>query len=146
MIYEGYESINPNTYDFRGCITRNEKDGPYYKRDVVAALMKSGGVYSEMSTLLGRNRTKVKAFVEANPDMKEIRDDLQEHLLDKVEAGQFNTALMGDGQAQRFLLTTLGKNRGYSTRVEATGADGAAMVFTEVRRRIVDPTKPDSGD
>lgn len=98
--------------------------GPYYKLDVAAAIVVTNGVYANMSPLLGRNRTRIRDYILANPDMKEFYDDVRASLLDKVEDNQFNRALSGkDDAAERFVLTSLAKDRGY-------GANGKVVVDT----------------
>lgn len=119
---------DPDAYDFQNCETRLDRFGPYNKHDVVAAILVSKGTFSQMAVLLGRNRSRVRDYVLARPDVKEIFDDIREGMLDQLEADTFHSAMAGDPTDRRFLLTTVGKNRGYSTRTEATGADNAPLI------------------
>lgn len=127
VFFEEYGLIDPNEYDFINCDTRVNRNGPYRKVDVVAAIVATGGIYSQMAGLLGRRRSGIKDFVEGNPDIHAVKKDLQETLLDSVEQSQFVQAIRGDGPSGRFLLSTLAKDRGYSTRLESTGLNGAPI-------------------
>lgn len=83
-----------------------------------------------MSELLGRRRNAIRDYILANIEVKDVWDEIRESLVDKVEAVHFTGALhAGDSAGQRFILSTLGKDRGYSTRQELTGSDGAPFAF-----------------
>lgn len=114
-------------YDFDNCETRINASGPYHLPDVLAAIYVSRSNYAEMARLLGRNRSKVRDYVLRTSEAKLAFDDVREALLDDVESYTFTAAINGDGPSQRFLLQTLGKDRGYSTRQETTGAGGAPL-------------------
>jgi len=111
-------------YDFENCRTREERNGPYHKPDVIAAIHHTMGDFTEMGVLLGRRRRAVRDFILANLDVKDVYDDVNESLLDMVETTCRRMALAGDGPSVRFLLKTQAKDRGYVTRVESTGKDG----------------------
>ncbi len=112
---------------FDVCSTRLDRYGPYHKDDVLAAIVFTQGNYSEMARLLGRKRTGVRDYVLGNPDVKEVFDDTREGLLDAVETSVFKSAIDGDGPSQRFILSTLGKDRGFTTRAEHTGKSGGPL-------------------
>jgi len=131
---------DPEQYDFEGCQTRADRFGPYNKHDVVAAILLSKGTFSQMAILLGRNRGRVRDYVLSRPDVKEIFDDIREGLIDQLEADTFTSAIAGDPTDRRFLLTTIGKNRGYSTRTEATGADNAPLIPVNMDKLKEAPT------
>lgn len=124
----------PEEYDFWNCQTRLDRTGPYNKVDVAAAILLTNGTFSKMAPLLGRHRSRIRDYVLARPDVKEIYDNVREGMIDQLELDTFESALAGDPTDRRFLLTTLGKNRGYSTRSETTGPEGGPM-------QVVDPTK-----
>lgn len=114
-------------YDFEHCYTRMNRDKPYYKDDVVAAILWSASNFGQMAVLLGRNRNRIREYVESHPDMYEIFYDVDDTMMDFIEsAGKFQ-AVMGDGAMIRFYLQTLGKDRGYVTRVENTGKGGSPL-------------------
>jgi hypothetical protein len=115
------------TYDFEHCRTRLDHTGPYVVEDVIAAIRETGGNFTHMSSLLGRRRSSVRDHVFANLDIKEVYDEEREGFLDQAEKMHNTIALLGDGQALRFVLQTLGKGRGYTTRQEQTGPNGGPI-------------------
>lgn len=138
-----FDAIDHENYDFAGCLTRRDRFGPYYDADVVAAIRVAQSSLIHIANLLGRNRNRVRDLIYSRPDLKAVFDETRETLLDHVEVSVFTSALNGDGPNQRFLLSTIGKSRGYSTRQELTGQDGAPMRIERVERVIIDP---DPGD
>ncbi len=127
---EAYEDLfitEGQDYDFENCDTRADAIGPYDKRDVVAAIIFTRGIWSAMARLLGRNRSRVRDYVLKHADVAAIHAEVQEIALDDLESGVLINALLGDSTDRRFLLQTLGKNRGYSTRHELTGKEGVPL-------------------
>lgn len=118
------EGINPFSFDFKTCWTRNNRDKPFERRDVLLAIIAARGSFIHMSMLLGRRRNSIKDYVYGNPDVLEFYKEHFEGLIDKIEYNHMQAAIDGDGSAQRFVLSTVGKDRGYTTRVEQTGKDG----------------------
>ena len=125
------ETVPPvinDVYDFNHCKTRDDRFGPYFKPDVIAAILAAQGNFTEMAVLLGRRRNGVRDYVLAHLDVKDIYDEMRECFLDQVEKNHNDLASKDqDGAALRFILQTQGKDRGYSTRVEQTGKDGGPM-------------------
>jgi len=117
-------------YDFINCPTRINHNGPYHPDDVIAAIRLSRGNFYEMSRLLGRRRNAIRDYVYANLMIKDVYDEVREGIIDQAEKTLQQIALEDrDPASLRFLLSTLGKDRGYSHRVEATGEDGSPLVF-----------------
>jgi len=127
IVVEGYDHLDLLNYDFKNCWTRTHRDQPYLKEDVIAAIMVTGSNYAAMSVLLGRNRNRVKDYVLSHSDVYEIFEGVNETYLDLIERSAKHQAILGDGPMQRFFLATQGKNRGYTTRTETTGKDGAPL-------------------
>ena len=114
-------------YDFAHCQTRADRSGPYNKFDVTAAILATRGNFTEMALLLGRRRNAVRDYVYANLEVKDVLDEIREIWLDEAESKHNSLAKAEDGPALRFILGTLGKDRGYSSRIEQTGRDGAPI-------------------
>jgi len=68
--------------------------------------------------IVGVHRRAVTRWLAANPKLREIVEDSRDQLIDTAEHNLFEAAEKGDLAACRFILTTLGKARGYSTRKE----------------------------
>ncbi len=117
-------SKSEEKYDFDSCPTRLNHEGPYHRPDVIAAICETLGDFRQIGILLGRRRNAVRDFILANLDVKEVYDEVTEGTLDGIETMTRSMALGGDGPSCRFLLKTLGKDRGYVTRVEQTGRGG----------------------
>lgn len=111
-------------YDFVNCVTRNSPGTAIHTPDLVQAILHTFGSYSSMSTLLARRRTTVRDTVLADPDLVELRNELREGVIDRSEEVIFLDAISGDVGSAKFVVQTLGKSRGYSTRHEHTGEDG----------------------
>lgn len=114
-------------WNFDVCPTKQQPTGPYRPEDVVAAIVVSRGNLSKAAQLLGRRRSKLKSYIDSHQSVTEILHDTRECLIDKVEDNAFEIAENGDPSMVRFILQTVGKNRGYTTRHEATGRDGEAI-------------------
>lgn len=121
-------------YDFTNCPTRrrDKPHEPYYIEDVVAALTVAKGSLTNAARMLGRTRRNLTVWIDKTPEMMEFSNDLRDGMLDRIEQNAFHQAAEGDGPMIRFLLQTLGKDRGYSVRNEQTGKDGAALVPADV--------------
>lgn len=125
-------------YNFTDCATAQDRALPYHAEDVIAAILVTQSNLGRMALLLNRSRMGVDRYIKSNPEMNSFFNEFREGILDTVETNQFALALAGDGAAGRFLLTTIGKKRGYTTRQELTGEDGGAIPMT-IERKIVDP-------
>ena len=115
-------------HKFAECATATDSKGAYHTEDVVCALFKADGNLGKMAKLLNRRRSALWKHIRDRQDMWRLWTDFHESKMDTVENLHWQAALDGDLGAQRFLLQTKGKDRGYSTRQETTGADGQPLV------------------
>ncbi len=81
--------VDMDNYNFIDCPTAKESRGPFHKQDVVAAVLKTGGVYSEMAFLLNRRRQAVKNYIHSNRDILLFFTDIRETALDEVQKAAF---------------------------------------------------------
>lgn len=121
------EYVYDENYDFKNCATRVVSDAGFHDEDVIQAIWHTLGNYSAMSELLARRRSSVRDYVLSHPSVKLVFDEVRESFLDRVESNVFKQADEGDASQCRFILQTLGKSRGYSTRQELTGEDGKPL-------------------
>jgi hypothetical protein len=112
------------SYNFGVAPTRLDPKGPYYKEDVVAALLSTEFNLGRTAQLLGRSRASLSNYVASHADVKEVYDDAREALIDDAEHTVSQSLRRGDSTDARYVLSTLGKDRGYTTRQETTGKDG----------------------
>lgn len=124
-------------YDFADCWTVVHPLEPYNVQDVAAAILQGEGNFTVIAKLLNRGRRSVETFVMRTLELRELQEDVEESFLDEVEGKYKNLARAGDPGAARFFLTTKAKNRGYVTRVESTGKDGAAIEVDEINARTL---------
>ena len=130
--------FDPRSFDFKTCQTRLDRNGPYLITDVMAALCVTGGQINMAASLLGRKPEKLRAYINRQPEIMEYLEAVSGTLVDRVEYSHTMSAIRGDGPAQRFILSTLGKGRGYTTRTEVGGVGGGPVV-QEVRWSIQAP-------
>ena len=124
--------FDPYLYDFSKSHTRVDVYAEFNKDDVIAAMLVTGANFAQMASLLGRSRAKVYDFVHRNVGLVAVLRDIQETLLDFMEHGLKVNALQGDSADRRYALSTLGKERGYSSRSEMTGAGGGPVSVANV--------------
>lgn len=119
--------------------TRNT--GVITKGDMVRAMLEAEGFPRKISFLLGMPRKAVIDFIQADLELIELQQELREGTLDDVESKVLESATSGDGANGRFVLQTIGKDRGYSTRTETTGKDGEPLTEplsdNELTRRVL---------
>ncbi len=114
-----------------------------YKK-VAEALRLHHGVLKYAADACGVHRHTMRKFVDDHPELEEVRKEAEEDLLD-VGEGHVATAIKaGDMKTVRWQLERKGKNRGYVTRHEETGADGGPIEFGTIRREVVDAQNDDT--
>lgn len=96
----------------------------------LAALPKSGGIWTTIAQRVGCNRHTAEKRILANPTLKQAWKDECEAVGDIAESKLIEAIEAGDLAAIKFYLSTKAKNRGYSERTEITGKDGEVNSFT----------------
>ena len=108
-------------------------------KKVSAALMKYNGILSDAAKACRCSRMAMYKFIEQHPELEEVRAEARDVLLDVAESHVATAINGGNLKTVQWYLERQGKDRGYVTRVEETGKDGAPLEFGMVERRIVDP-------
>lgn len=126
-IYEKTSLAAALAYPFDDCETATNPVGPFWLPDVVNALMATDGNISRAARKLGRKRMGLQRYINSNIDLQEMLIDMREQKVDEAETHQAELMSLKDGAAGRFILQTLGKGRGYSSRTEMTGPDGRPL-------------------
>ena len=124
--------VEQGRYDFENCATRLDYFGPIWKQDVMAAILVTTGELGQIAKLLGRRRQSIKNFIYRNADMLLFYTDVREAEIDVIERNALEMAKEGDAGMIKFVLNTLGKDRGFTTRVESTGANGGPIDITPI--------------
>jgi hypothetical protein len=101
---------------------------PKYGRKALREAIKgSRGIKTEVARALGCSRQTVDTYLKRYPDLEAQLVSERETLVDLAESKLAVLIEHLDVRAIMFALETLGKKRGYTKRVEATGADGAPL-------------------
>lgn len=115
-------------YDLEMCPTAREPEGPILSLDVAVALLKLDGHIAAVAQHLGRSRRVIDTFIQRDLNLSELLEDIQETFLDDAEAKARALARSGDGGVLKYMLSTLGKKRGYVTRTETMLPNGGMTV------------------
>lgn len=92
--------------------------------EILEALEESGGFITDAAKRLGYRRETLSRIVNDSAYSDELQACIAEHreiLLDDCEKLIAGQARDGDEQQLRFILSTLGKHRGYGRTVEHSG-------------------------
>lgn len=104
-----------------------------YKTSVFEqAIPGSGGIISTIAKRVGCDWSTARKRIRESPKLTELYNNERETILDMAESTIFTSIRNGDTQDAKWLLSRLGKDRGYSERQEITGRDGEAVAFTVV--------------
>lgn len=75
------------------------------------------------------------SWVKQYDETKQALQDEREAILDLAESTLFRNIKDGNSQDAKWLLSTMGKNRGYSERHEITGADSGPIDVNAIIRK-----------
>lgn len=110
----------------------------YTLPQLIQALKLSGGMISVAAEKLSCSRQTIYSYLEKYPELREAKEDIEDKMLDLVEAKLISKINEGDMTGIIFYLKTKGKRRGYIERTETIVAN-AEVVFPRIR--IEDSTK-----
>jgi hypothetical protein len=85
------------------------------------------GNVSTVARKVGVSRKAIMNHVGQSPDLIEALADARETMLDQAESKLYEKVLAGETVELLFFLKTQGRSRGYSERMEVTGADGESL-------------------
>ena len=123
--------------DYRGGVTENQgvmsKEG--LKEKFLEVYKKTGAMVNKSCEAVGINRSTFFRWKEKDEEFAEKCKDIEEGLLDFVEASLLKQIQAGDTTATIFYLKTKGKNRGYVEKVQVDG-----KMDTDVRISYVQAT------
>lgn len=105
------------------------------------AIAGSGGVVDSIAKRTGLTRSHVYARIREDEELREAVDDERATLLDTAETHLFDHVRAGKPWAIKYVLSRLGKHRGYTLRHEITGD---VNVTGEVRLYLPDNGRGDA--
>ena len=107
----------------------------FKQEDVINALEKTGGLKGPAANILHCARRTITRYIEHYPAVKEAYEDAVEATVDLAQAKMIALVEREDWRAIRFLLVTLGKDRGFTERQEIVAVDDDREA---VRQRFLD--------
>jgi len=110
----------------------------YTAQQVVGALTRAKGIKAAAAKYLGCDRTTVEHYCKRYAACRDAVAQERASFIDLAEGKLYESVASGDLSAVKFVLTTIGKDRGYveTVRNEHTGADGGPLRVTfRVERR-----------
>lgn len=97
--------------------------------DIWEALEQSEGNIAVAARALGLSRTKLQERIDRSPALITMLSDIREEVVDHAETNTMKRAKSGvDPIAEKFVLQTLGKSRGWNTATGGVGSNGDITV------------------
>ena len=123
----------------------------YTQADMIAALIQNKGLQAYAADQLHCSRRTVYRYIKRYPAVQEAYEDALQASLDVAQKKLMDLVEHGDWRAIRFVLSTLGKDRGFTTRQEivAAGDDAQAryqQYLADVRKVYGDEEKDEEED
>ncbi len=100
------------------------------------AIPGTGGVQAVIAQRLGVERSTITSYLQKNPKMKKMLDLEREKIIDMAENKLFKAAENGDKWAVDKILSTIGKDRGYTEKREVEYTGGAPAVFNLIEKSV----------
>jgi predicted transcriptional regulator len=88
----------------------------YSLKQVAEALRRSGGIKAHAARMLHCSRQAIDGYIKRHPEVREVWIDARETMVDIAETKLHAAVERGEWRAVRFTLSTLGRDRGYSTK------------------------------
>lgn len=117
------------------------------KIDLILAIEKTRGNFSAIARILGITRPAVSQRVKRDPALQALVAEAREKLLDSAEAGLAQAVRAKKPWAIKFVLSTVGRSRGYTKTLSVEGSNdttGVVIILPHNGRDDV-PDVPDSG-
>ena len=111
-------------FDFDDCWTKLHPDAAFGELDVAVALIDSRGNFGRSARALGRSRRKLETFVLRNLLLRDLYEDVREEFLDEVAHKLGDVALSGHPGSCQFILSNLGRDRGFLAPAGAPVQEG----------------------
>lgn len=92
-------------------------------------------------------RRKVCEVIDSTPELLALMDELNDTIVDHAEQNIRNDVMKGDAKASRFILETVGRDRGYvkKTEVEDKTPANIAEAIRQGKERVTATQGTDAG-
>ena len=94
---------------------------------ILEAIKGSGSIMSTVAKKLGCSWKTAETKVNQHEETRQAFEDERQTIIDMAESVVFNSVQEKDVQTAKWVLSTIGKKRGYSERHEITGEDGSNL-------------------
>lgn len=144
---------NPNPTPHTDNLLLAPRHDRYAPEEVIAAIRATKGIVSQAAKRLGCTARTVDNYAARWPEVAEALEEERRILVDTAEIQLMKLVQNGEWEAVKFVLKTVGKDRGYVERTERTGAGGGplthAVTVPVIREVIVhappEPSAPAEG-
>jgi len=113
---------------------------------VIDAIQAAYGIKTRAAALLGCTRQTVDNYIRADPAIRAAYDQARESLVDLAEARLFALVDCDEWPAVRFILSNLGKSRGYAERPDLAllppDPDAGLAAFQAALNRVYGRKEP----
>ena len=103
-------------YNFRECASR--RTGEVQLEDAAAAFTEARGVVRDAAALIGVPEADLRRALARWPELRDVQQAQREHLLDIAEKRLAEAVEEGDMSSVKYVLNSLGRQRGYGTKVQ----------------------------
>ena len=108
-------------------------------KGVADKLREYHGNQAAVARAFGVDRSRITQYMEQHPELRAVKQEAEEAILDHAESALYRAVLQGELAAVKWLLATKGKGRGYVERSELTGKDGEPFSITVRRVTSAEP-------
>ena len=99
----------------------------YTVEQILEAIKGSGSIMSTVAKKLGCSWKTAESKINQYEETRQAFEDERQTIIDMAESVVFNSVQEKDVQTAKWVLSTIGKKRGYSERHELTGEDGSPL-------------------
>lgn len=124
---------------WRNKILYNGRPEDITEKMLCDVLIRSHGIYAVACRILGVQRWQLVTLLSKSQKARRIVAEERENILDMSECRLFEAAAAGQEWAVKFMLSTLGKHRGYSTEDKPANNKGLIMDVIEAALDEEDP-------
>lgn len=98
----------------------------YTDEEIAEAITEAGGYISGIAKLLECKTASLGAYINNRPELRDLKLDICEELLDHAEKGLVKAVHAEKAWAIKFALSRLGRHRGYGQKLELHGSGDSA--------------------
>jgi hypothetical protein len=99
---------------------------------MIDALQANAGIKSAAARRLGCHLSTIDNYIDRYPTVRQAYEEARAGIVDMAESVVVRRVNAGEWDAAKFILTTLGKDRGWITKQEHehSGRGGSPLIFT----------------